>query len=367
MKQIAVLVLFISTALAAVSIIAQPKFNQSNSYVITESNLPLAAETHEIVQLSNIVLISQPREGVLVKARIENVRICDQRGFQIGGNNSGVHGLAVSSYYPGKVWVTLEFLNKILLIDPGLHSVDAVPRIIMLINIPTMANGPHYVSEYGTDLWITLKASHHVLRISHRNPSQYSLYVGVSNPIFVARHPQNNKFYSSQDQSSKILEIDPSNNVVQLISIPVTAGSTPVGLIGGPSDVWFVLLGNGTTGTGTFGRINADSSLDFFKLNSSLGQNSSLLHLAFSVEAARDHILWLLASSIVKADAINMLLRVEFDASWSVIVNEEAFVFPTQRSKAHRVLPVNTNSIYATELASSKLLSLSLNRCDCHK
>jgi len=70
--------------------------------------------------------------------------------------------------------------------------------------------------------------------------------------------------------------------------------------------------------------------------------------------------MWVLSSSISKVDALDMLIRVQFDDSWSTIVNEEVLLMPTQRSMVHRVLPTASGVVYVTELATSRLASFSL-------
>ncbi|CAO3620512.1 unnamed protein product [Cunninghamella echinulata] len=333
-----------------------------HKYVV-ESDLPLAEQTHEIIMIphTNIVLISQMSSSVLVKAKVDkNGVIQTLSTFQIGTNNtSGLHGLANSQQYPGKVWVTVEKENKLLLIDPKPLIVSAKPTVLKTILVPgKTANGPHYIGEYGDDLWVSLKGSFDVLRINHHRPSDYNIYHGLAHPIFVAQHPINKLFYSSEDDSSHIIKINPKTNSRKQIAIPKHIGTIPVGLISGPGGIWFTLLGSKTNGTGTIGFIDENDKFKWFKLKSSpLASSASLLHLAFDVDHAKNHQLWVLASSIIYPEAMDMLIKVTFDDQWKKILHEDITVIPTQRSKVHRILPTKSN-IFVTELSTSKLFSL---------
>lgn len=350
--------LLIQTALALTPITRASAKHGLNHYFV-ENLLPLAKETHEIVKVPNssIVLVSQMSNSVLVKARV------DERGiikglsaFLMGTNTSALHGLHNSKVFPGMVWVTLQNDNKLLLIDPKVHSLRAAPVLLKEISVPAPGLGPHYVGEYGNDLWSSLQDSYAVLRISHVDPSDYTIYQGIPRPVFVAQHPISKVFYTGQDDSSAIMRIDPKTGSTSQYMVPPEIGYTPVGMISGPHGVWFTLLGNATSGTGMVGFIDAHNKITYHKLQSVLGQNAALLHLAFDLNVAKNHVIWLLSSSIYYNDALNSIIKITFDAKYQSILKEEVMVLPTQYSKAHRIL-ITPNNIFATELASSKLLT----------
>jgi hypothetical protein len=215
--------------------------------------------------------------------------------------------------------------------------------VLQVIDVPKPGNGPHYVGEYGNELWVSLQTSFDVLRINHRHPTNYSIYHGVPHPVFVAQHPINKNFYSGQDDSSEIIKIDPTTGEANQLKIPADIGQTPVGTISGPLGVWFTLLGTTTNGTGTLGRIGAGDDFTWFKLTSNLGSNASLLHLAFDVDHLNNFTLWVLSSSINDPTALDMIIKLTFDPSWSKILSEDITVIPTQECKAHRILPTDTN------------------------
>lgn len=346
------------SALAAVSIAPMPTARGATGHII-ENALPTAAQTHEVVKVpnSNIVLVSQLSNSVLVKARVDDVgQILAVSAFQIGSASSQLHGLTLSKRFPGKVWLTLQADNLLLLIDPRPLLLNLAPVVHKEIKVPE-GKGPHYIGEYGDDLWVSLQDSSAVLRISHVNTTNYDHYPALPRPIFVAQHPLNKNFYSSQDNSAKIIKIDTATKKTSQIEIPASVGATPVGLISGPKGVWFTLLGSSTEGTGTIGFIGANDVVVPFKLKSQLGQNASLLHLTFDMNADSNKTLWLLSSSIINSKALDMIIKVTFDAEWTSIVSEEVTVMPTQQNKAHRIIQTAANQFFATELATSKLVS----------
>ncbi|CAG8749239.1 40445_t:CDS:1 [Gigaspora margarita] len=325
---------------------------------IFENQLPLAQQTHELVMVEDIVLVSQLSNSVLVKVRVDENGVAQHvESFQIANPNSNLHGLALSTYYPGCVWLTLEADNKLVLIDPMVASAADVPEVIKEIDVPEPGGGPHYIGEYDTNLWVSLKEGSAVLRINHENPFDYNIYQGVSHPIFVAQHPFNEMFYSSEDDSSKIMKINPETGETIQLEVDASAGTTPVGMISGPNGIWFTLLGSKTAGTGTFGFIDQDDKIVYHKLKSPLGKDAALLHLKFDVDYETNYKLYLLSSSIINPMALDMVIIVTFDWQWTTIMDEEVILIPTQQCKAHRLLPTESN-VFVTELTTSKLLTL---------
>ncbi|KAH7042998.1 hypothetical protein BKA57DRAFT_471189 [Linnemannia elongata] len=353
--------LFIQSIATALPITSVPAPHAASRYVI-ENPLPPAVQTHEVIRVAdtNVILISQMSNSVLLKATVDDRGVIQDIGaFQLGQETSALHGLALSKTNPGMVWVTLQKDNKLVLLDPVVSSVTEAPKVLKEIDVPAPGRGPHYVGEYGDEVWSTLQDSSEVLRINYNNPSNYTIYTGLPRPIFIAQHPDNDKFYTGEDNSASIMKIDPATGTTTQLSIPNTAGKTPVGLIAGPkgNGIWFTLLGDATQGTGTIGNLHADDTITYHKLSSSpLSEKAALLHLAFDPEAETNYTLWLLASSIINSNALDMIIKVTFDAGWTKIVSEDIVVTPTQLNKAHRILVTKTN-VFATELASSKLVS----------
>ncbi|CAG8760886.1 3341_t:CDS:1, partial [Gigaspora rosea] len=107
----------------------------------------------------------------------------------------------------------------------------------------------------------------------------------------------------------------------------------------------------------TFGFIDKNDKIVYHKLTSPLGKDAALLHLNFDVAYKTNHKLYLLSSSIINPNALDMVIKVTFDKHWTTIKDEEVVVIPTQQCAAHRLLTTEFN-VFATELSSSKLLTL---------
>lgn len=355
-KRVFLLLLAFPLAAGAEALPVQPK-------TILEYPLPGAAQTHELVAVNNeqTLLISQLTSSTLVKVSRdpESGLPTGAVRFPIGGANSGLHGLRASEAYPGKIWATLQFDSKLLLIDPKADDPNAKPEIVKAIDVPAPGRGPHVITEYGDDLWVTLKDSNYVLRINHKNPKNYALYPSSRKPIFVAKHASG-FVYASQDQSSKILRIDPKTGKTDEYDVPESKGGIPVGLIDGPDgNVWFVLAGPASGGTGTFGKIDQQNNITWFHLNTVLGVNAGLLHLAFDKapknQPAR---LFLLGSSIVNNNFPDAVFTVTFDKNYTAIDSQSSTILPTQQNWAHRIM-VAEGSLFVTELKTSALVQIS--------
>lgn len=329
--------------------------------MLTEYELPPAAQTHELIKVPGepLVVVSQMSNSNLVKLRLDPAteQVTGIRAFPLGPEDAMLHGLAVSTQYPGLIWATHEADNRLLLVDPRADDLARAPEIVDTIYVPD-GEGPHYVGEYGDLLWVSLKKSGHVLTINHTDPDQYALYEAEPNPIFVARHPDTGEFYASQDRAGKILRIDPTDGWSEQIEIPETTGETPVGLVAGPAGLWVVLLGTTEQGSGTFGRIDGDGEITWFTLTSPVCREAGLLHIAFDPPgAAQQRNAWLLGSSIISPNALDMIIRVTFDEEYTEITSEEVAVLPTQQCKAHRLLPLR-KSVLVTELTSATVAQL---------
>ena len=328
---------------------------------VTEYSLPAAAETHEIIAVNdNLLLISQQTDGSLVKVVLDdNGRPTGSSKWQLTTPFSGLHGLVLGSNTT--VWATAQFDNVVLQVNPGENDINSAPTIVSTIPIPSPASGPHGILVNNGNLWVTCKDSSHVVRISIADTSDTNVYAVSGRPIFVAVHPTSNDVYASLDLSSKIWHLK-SGGAAEEIDVPPSAGTTPVGLLAGPDgNAWVALLGNSTTGTGTFGRINSDASIDWFTLTSNVGQNAGLIHIAFDTSSSR---FWLLGSSTVNPSGPNAVFTVTIDpstqgsATGPRIAIQNTITLPTQWSWTHRIIS-HGGSLYVTELTTSTLAHIS--------
>jgi virginiamycin B lyase len=336
---------------------------------VVEYPLPAAGQTHEILAVSDkLLLISQQTDGSLVKVALDNNgQPTGSRKYTATNPWSGLHGLALhsgsgSNSSTSTVWATVQFDNAILQIDPNGDDINSQPRIIKTIPIPSPAFGPHGVLENNGNLWIACKDSSHVVRMSINNPADYQVWAVSGRPIFVAVHPTSGDVFAGLDLSSKIWHYKNDGADGEEIAVPPEKGTTPVGLVAGPDgNAWVVLLGNATTGTGTFGRINKDASIDWFTMSSAIGSTAPLIHLAFGQDPSQ---FWLLGSSTLCASCVNAVFTVKIDdistggTAKPRIAIQNTIMLPTQRSWTHRMI-LHGGSLYITELTTSTLAHVS--------
>lgn len=335
---------------------------------VVEYALPAAAETHEIVAVSDkLLLVSQQTDGSLLKIALNNDgQPTGVRKYTMTNAWSGLHGLVVSSSNSTNsssplVWATVQFDNALLQIDPNGDDINSKPRILKTIPIPSPASGPHGVLEHDGSLWAACKDSSHVVRIDISNTDKHQVWPVSGRPIFVAVHPTSGDVYSGLDLSSKIWHYKNDGGKGEEIAVPADKGSIPVGLVSGPDgNSWVALLGNSSTGTGTFGRINADASIDYFTMSSDVGATAGIIHIAFSEDSSQ---LYLLGSSTSCADCVNAVFTVKIDdttggSASPRIAIQNSIVLPTQQSWTHRIL-FHRGDLYITELTTSILAHVS--------
>ncbi|KAJ7561953.1 hypothetical protein O6H91_03G049300 [Diphasiastrum complanatum] len=343
---------------------------------VVEYPLPGARQTHEIVAIDDVLVISQQDCSGLLKVPLDNMtgRPNAVKRFQMGNSKySGFHGLFASKKHPGYVWGTLQFDSTILLIDPHAKDLKKRPEKISEYHLPSQVWGPHVVIEDGDDVWTTCKGSGHLVKINTSLPQQddgaFTVYECHGRPIFVAVHPTSKEVYASLDLENKIFRINPKTGLQSLIDIPPERGNTPVGLIAGDDgNVWFVLVGNKSGGTGTFGCISSTGNITWFKLPI-LNANVGLIHLAFQPKINSGFIinnrednadmknkevirLWLLGSTLVSAQSQDAIFSVTLEGER--VVRQDTIALPTQQCFTHRLLPYR-GGVFVTELGVSTL------------
>lgn len=334
---------------------------------VIEYPLPAAGQTHEILAVSdNLIIISQQTDGSLVKVALDdNGQPVGAHKWTVTNSWSGLHGLALhlssgNNLSTSTVWATAQFDNTILQIDLNGSDINSSPWVIKTISIPSPASGPHGVIEHDGNLWISCKDSSHVVRISVNNPDDHQIWAVHGRPIFIAVHPTSGDVFASLDLSSKIWHYKNDGGRGEEIAVPPDKGTTPVGLIAGADgNAWVALLGNKTTGMGTFGRINKDATIDWFTMSSRIGSTAPLIHLAFDKDPSQ---FWLLGSSTVCSTCIDAVFTVKIDSSSGTakprIAIQNTIMLPTQGSWTHRII-FHRGSLYVTELLTSTLAHIS--------
>ena len=96
---------------------------------VAEYPLPAASMTHELAQISgqNLLVISQMDNSTLLKVAVDPASGKPQAvaAFPIGSMMGGLHGLVASKAYPGQIWCTFQFDNKLVRLDPGRRARNA--------------------------------------------------------------------------------------------------------------------------------------------------------------------------------------------------------------------------------------------------
>ena len=361
----------IALAFGAITASAQDFDDPIPSRRLTEYQMPPATQTHEFARVpdTNLVLLSQMSNSNLVKIQLDPTteEFVALHSFPMGKDSgSGLHGVWPSTVYPGKVWLSLQLENKLLLVDPGKES-WTTPTILQTIDIPAPGNGPHCVFEIGNRVWAGLKeeskqtGKYYVFSADVSNPTDYTLYECLDSPVFIKEEPTTGLIYVTQDRDSSIMRIDVSTGETEQLPIPPSVGNTAVGMTtayGPMSGVWFTLAGNATGGTGTFGHIGSDGEMRFFQLRNPLGVNAALLHLADATTEDGGPALWLLSTSLLSNASSDALIHVTFDAGVTSVAGEEYISMLTQNSKVHRVVALNS-TVLVSELSTFALAQLS--------
>jgi virginiamycin B lyase len=343
---------------------------------MTEYLLPVATETHEFARVPNtsFVLLSQLSDSTLVKIQLDPTteEPIAYQSFPMGKNSSsGLHGVWPSTKYPGKMWLSLQFDSKLLLVDPG-ADLTTPPTILQTIDIPQPGYGPHCVFEIGNRVWAGLKVpspqtgGYYVFSANLANASNTKLYPCLNSPVFIKEEPTSGLIYATQDTASSIMRINLTDDSTTQLPIPASVGNTPVGMTttygaGTFAGVWFVLAGNKTGGTGTFGHIGSSGVMTFFSLKKpQLGTNAGLLHVADASTTAGGPALWLLSTSLLSLDSPDALIRVTFDAGITNVTGEEYVGMMTQNAMCHRVVPLDS-TVLVSQLNTFGLAQLKYN------
>lgn len=366
--------LVIVLALGAGTVSSQNSATSLVSRRLTEYLMPVASETHEFARVpgSNFVLLSQMSNSQLIKIELDPTteEPVAFQSFPMGNNSdSGLHGVWPSTLYPGKMWLSLQWENKLLLVDPG-QNLTAAPTIITTIDIPEPGNGPHCIFEIGNRIWAGLKdaskqtGQYYVFSADISNSTDQHLYQCLKSPVFIKEEPTTKLIYVTQDTESSIMRINATSGETAQLPIPANVGSTPVGMTtatGPMSGVWFSLAGNANGGNGSFGHIGSTGEMRFFQLKKPyLGTDAGLLHVADASTVAGGPALWLLSTSLLSTNSPDALILVTFDEAVESITGEEYISMLTQNAMVHRVVPMGA-TVMVSQLHTFALTQLSYN------
>jgi len=142
----------------------EPSLTASLAVDIREVRLPRATETHELCYepKTRCVFCSQMSNSVLVRIPVgdDGLLLNEQDAWHVGPVDSsgdglgGLHNLSLSAAHEGCVWISLQFLNEILLVDAATMAIRRILKVPTLLVRPrdktaVRVGGPHCVRECG--------------------------------------------------------------------------------------------------------------------------------------------------------------------------------------------------------------------------
>lgn len=335
---------------------------------VVEHSLPPALQTHELIYVagsseegvSGHVLITQMEEGRLLKARVGmdgallpgmHTATFEPEGSVVEGRHPfvGLHGLAPSSK-PGKIWATLQYINEVCLVDVETLRVEraiSCPRTLADGRGPI--GGPHAVRESGGRLHVCLKGGASICHGDAVGEAEEASAHGlwrVDLTEDLAPRDEGTVFESPPTPVMCDVTADGDCWVAcdaspSLFRVPAQAASTMdcvyhqlpfnyaklrmtgPGLVVGPDGrPWFCIL----NGNGIVGRVSCCGELQIFELHKTFNPHQRLCHISFD----REGVLHAISSDLLDKRALNTLIRVQFDASFSSVIAQHEIAFPSQ-------------------------------------
>jgi len=385
-----------------------------------------------VSQMSNSTLVRIPvdERGVLVDDQDAwRMGECDAA---TGAGISGLHNISPSKAHPGCLWMTLQYANELLLVDVrGEHPlrIRQVLKVPTLCTDPATGEtqrvgGPHCMREcpISGELWVGLKGSlkdtpcrsrgrggrssccdpdaneTNMAELARRGhdtplpdgwavwrvaPSEYDpsakggqgkggrLYPCLTSPPMLDFDSLGN-VYVPQDGVDTVLYIDRESGESKQLTVPFPAsGATP--RVTGPAiatapdgSVWMTLLGSYNSLVRIDPRRGHTRELYAFG-GPPWCKTIRLIHLAFG-SGGRGNFIYALASDLLEDEAVDAVVVLRMDESWTRCLGRRVIPLPTQDCSCHRIAVVDAGSnlggdgrsIVITELASSKLLQVEL-------
>lgn len=123
--------------------------------IMHQIKLPHATQTHEICyeKGSKAIWVSQMTNSTLVKIGIDDKGMLKdtQEAYLFGWENAGLHNVSPSYKYEGHLWLSLQYMNLLVLVD--VVSKKHELKLVKILQVPTFVGkgrhtgGPHCVRE----------------------------------------------------------------------------------------------------------------------------------------------------------------------------------------------------------------------------
>ena len=386
-----------------------------------EIKLPLSSETHELIHdiNTNSLFISQMSNSVLVQIKFDDKLLLKNvyKSWKIGNDTSGLHNLSPSFKYPGYIWTSLQFKNKILLFNAQTKEIKFdidVPFFNSQDDIVEIIGGPHSINECkktGT-IWVALKGPvgccpninnitakkknlrkccnlneirYYMESENVKIPNGYAIwkidptkYDKSISPFFggiifrclpsppMSAIDKYNNCWVSLDCSPTVMKIINEKNCQSYHQIPHPEKSdfkiTGPAIITDPNGhIWLSLLG----GDGCLVKINVDNNIKIlYEINiPEWVRHLKIIHFLFDKKDTR---IFAIASDLLQEKSVNSIIILQFDDNWNTVLKQRIIPLPTQDCSCHRIILIDSDnydnrSIIVTEMASSKVFQLKIN------
>ena len=376
---------------------------------VLEHFLPTAIQTHELCFVHDAdgpdgagsLLLSQMEEGRLLKMAVnpdngELSTYIEGATFAPEGTVTsarsglpfvGLHGLSRSSR-PGKAWMTLQYINEVVLVDVETMAVEvAIPCPVALSDGRGPIGGPHTVREANGQLFVCLKGgaschydanakpdaaqlagveeatTHALWRVALDEDMQPvdegTIFEAPATPVMCVVTTDGTCWVAC-DASPTLFAVPASATSVmectyhQLPYQYAMLQQTGPGIVIGPDDrPWFCVL----NGNGLIGRVSCCGKLQMFELLKTFNPSQRICHLSFD----REGVLYAISSDLLDPGALNTLIRCKFDATFTHIIAQHEIAFPSQQTAVHRICHLNGGdnpSVLVSELSKSKVLQI---------
>lgn len=361
---------------------------------ILEHGLPTALQTHELLvdNESSTILATQMEEGRLVRLKFDKETgdiFSAVESAVIGADDSddpfvGMHGLCASKMFPGKTWVTLQYINKIVLIDMSTMEIEASVDCPKNMGAD-IVGGPHSAIESHGRLHVCLKGgsschgttgarsrelaeeatAHALWRVDLAGDGSAkdggTLFRVPPTPVICAIDSDGSCWVVT-DESGSITKI-PFDGKCTACAINVQLPyqyalyhqSGPGIQIGPDGNVWFCVL----HGEALVGKVDKDTlEVTMFELIApSWNPNPRYCHINWD----KDGILYAISSDLLDKTAVNALVRIKFDPDFKQVIAQHDLALPTQASCIHRIAFIDDckdPSILVSELTQSQILQV---------
>jgi len=150
-----------------------PKGASREALVMKELKLPYAEQTHEVCYepVTKKIFVTQMTNSTLVRFGVDKKGMLEDchEAWTVGPETGGLHNASLSFKYPGCLWLSLQYMNVLMLIDvrpENFLEVKQIYQVPSTMHDPKTGNiayvgGPHCMRECPVTghLWAGLKGA----------------------------------------------------------------------------------------------------------------------------------------------------------------------------------------------------------------